>query len=152
MIDVHTQIHEENWIEVGYLLEPKTLNSPILDDELADQSTLKNLKQVRSQSLEELIRGRTYSFGGIINAKFPSYKVIPSPNNLSPNGGNYFNGGNIIEQHTLIKSFPNFKFAGFQMELPMVLTNGTRKYSTNVGKNLAACIFEYYFVNGFDSK
>ena len=141
-------MHEEEWIEIGYLLDKKIFDKSILDDSLASKSSLRNLKQMRSQSFEELIRGKTYSFGGIVNAKFPSYKAVPSPNNLSPYGGNYFNGGNIIQYHTMNFNSPSFKFAGFQMELPPSLRIGVDL--TTTGKNLAACIYEYYFVNAFD--
>ena len=123
----------------------------MLPDSLANKSTLGKLKKYSSQSFEELIRGKKYSFGGILGSKF-NYKAVPSPNNKSPGNGSYYNGGSITQMYTLINNFPNFKMAGFQMELPKVLRFGTNDYLTTVGKNLAACIYEYYWINSFNAK
>ena len=104
IVDVHGQAHPEGWIELGYLLDPSTFNNP-LKDSLASQSSLSKLKQQSSQSFEELIRGNTYSMGGILNSKFPTYKAVPSPTNSTTNGGNYYNGGYITQTYAAPGSY-----------------------------------------------
>ena len=101
----------------------------------ANKSSLGKLKKYSSQSFEELIRGETYSFGGILGSKF-NYKVVPSPNNKSPGNESYYNGGSITQMYTLINNFPNFKMAGFQMELLKVLNIFFRTRLSKIIKSL----------------
>lgn len=145
---MHCQGHPENWIELGYLLNPSAYDASVLPDKLASKSSLNRLKQASSQTFEELIRGNTYSFGAIVSNKF-GYKAVPSPKNTAPGASKYYNGGQITAMYTS-DQFKNFKMTGFQMELPCRLIKASE--APTFGKNLAAAIFNYYFLNKFDAK
>lgn len=150
MIDVHGQAHPANLIELGYIMDPSNFNLNVLPDSLASTSSLNKLKQLSSQSLEELIRGNTYSFGALLY-KNAGYQSVPSPNFKSASSDPfYYNGGPITYMYTTNSQYNQFKLAGFQMELPTLLRNGTNDTLVSIGKNLASCIYDYYYINSFD--
>jgi hypothetical protein len=53
LIDIHGQSHPEGWIELGYLLTARELDTEML----ADQSSIRQMASLKEHSFENLIRG-----------------------------------------------------------------------------------------------
>ncbi|XP_069090605.1 uncharacterized protein [Pleurodeles waltl] len=96
LVDIHGQVHPEQWIELGYTLSKASLDSGKFT---AAQSSIHRLAQDYSDvSFETLLRGER-SLGNFIEEQngINNYICVPSPKNPGPNGGNYFAGGYITE-------------------------------------------------------
>jgi len=147
LIDVHGQAHPEQRIELGYCLNSKTLNQANLSNTL--NSTVSKLRQLNGYkySVEDVIRGSSVSLGGIIQKKF-GYNACPSPTQ-KPDNSSYFSGGYTV--YTWSSMVPStFNMNAIQIEFPSYMRNATT-YSV-YGKNIASCIFDYYYLHGLDKR
>ena len=147
LIDIHGQAHPEQRIEVGYCISPNTLNQPLLSDTL--RSTVSKMRQLNGNkyNLEEMIRGSSVSLGGIIQNKF-GYPTCPSPTQ-KPDASDYFLGGYTVQ--TWGSYYPSvYNMNAIQIEFPSSMRN-TTTYSL-YAKNVASCIFDYYFIHALDKR
>lgn len=95
-LEIHGQIHSEQWVELGYTLPGKTLNSKLYT---AQQTSIRNLAEKlinENFTMQDLIYG-PHSLGGLLSAE--GYTVVPSPQNPGPFGKKYFTGGYNTEEH-----------------------------------------------------
>ncbi len=58
LIDIHGQSHPEGWIELGYLLTARELDTEML----ADQSSIRQMASLKEHSFENLIRGERIEY------------------------------------------------------------------------------------------
>ena len=56
LIDIHGQTHAEGWIELGYLLSAKELDTKVF----AYQSSIRQMASLSKYSFEDLLRGKFY--------------------------------------------------------------------------------------------
>lgn len=76
---------------MGYLLSKYKLdNNAVLPDSMAPISSLERVHLNTGVSLEDLVRGNNSIGAFLQNA---GYDSVPSPTNMSPNGGKYYSGG-----------------------------------------------------------
>ena len=153
LLDIHGQGHPEGFIELGYNLTSKNLAN--FSPDLAGKSSIKKLASLSGQKFVELIRGNTYSLGGIIENNFKgllssnanSYNggVVPSPNHPSPDLNSEYYSGGFISSNYVSASNSVYRLNAIQIELPSAF----RKVDFIANsKILANCIFEYYTKNG----
>ena len=96
VIDIHGQSHEEQRIELGYLLSSSELrmnNSIINSIDFTNQSSVKSLLNNNFNNLEltDLLSGES-SLGNLLNVK--GYASVPSKEDIAPKEGElYFSGG-----------------------------------------------------------
>lgn len=57
VIDLHGQCHQENWIELGYLLSSNDLSKNLNTNYARNKSSLTCLADETNESIESLIRG-----------------------------------------------------------------------------------------------
>ena len=86
VIDIHGQSHEEQRIELGYLLSSSELrmsNSTINSSDFVNQSSVKSLLNNNSNNLEltDLLSGES-SMGNLLNIK--DYASVPSKEGYCP--------------------------------------------------------------------
>jgi hypothetical protein len=118
------------------------------------KSTIRKLVSLSNQTFEELIRGNTYSLGGIIqkhfstvaapNSSYYNGGVVPSPGHLSPASDTLYYNGGFISYNYASQSNSIYRLNGIQLELPY--TFRTQNFVQNA-KTLASAIFEYYSKN-----
>ena len=140
LVDLHGQSHPEDWIEIGYLIRAHDLDHAPLNN-ASLHSSLHCLASHSTRTLEELIRSRDYSMGGLLEKKF-NMRVVPSPSHKSPNGANYYSGG-FITQH-----YSN-QLNAFQIELPYSMRSNETSVKLNA-KRVASAIYDFYFIHNFD--
>lgn len=119
-----------------------------LKEKLAKSSSINRLAALSEQPFTTLVRGSSYSLGGIIQAKF-NLRVVPSPNHVGPHGANYYSGG-FITEHYSSKEMAKYRLNCIQIELPASMRHDASVVEVNA-KKIASCLFDYYFVNSFDS-
>ena len=138
LIDIHGQSHPEGWIELGYLLTSSELNSTSNLIDPFQKYSLNSLAAKSNYSFEDLIR-RNVSLGGIMQLKH-NLKVVPSPEYLSPNGGNYYSGGFITKEYSTFSK--KARINAIQIESPYSLRvdGAIENYSDKVANS----IFEFY--------
>lgn len=56
IIDMHGQIHKENWIELGYLLRPADLSKE-LSTFCRKKSSIRLMSEESKEALEDVVRG-----------------------------------------------------------------------------------------------
>lgn len=130
LLDLHSQEHEENWIELGYLITSRqlakgkySLNTSSLSSSLA-----------KLFSSKELITGEK-SLGYFL-MKYP-YHATPSPMFPSPSEQSYYEWGYTIEEYGRMGNF-----SAIMIESPSKeLHNLTKLYF--YAKALASAIREY---------
>ncbi|TFK08512.1 protein kinase C-binding protein 1 [Platysternon megacephalum] len=95
IVDIHGQMHPEQWVELGFTLSKASLNSGKFS---ASGSSICYLAiQVHSVSFETLLRG-SRSLGKFIDEQDNNwYLCVPSPTNPKPKTGSYYNGGFIMK-------------------------------------------------------
>ena len=146
LIDLHGQSHEEDWIELGYLLSASKLDKELLKKHIK-KSSIQVLANESNFKFESLIRGVNISLGGIMENKF-NWKVVPSPSNPSPGSSNYYSGGYITERYTSL-DFLKYRINSIQLELPASMRDeATHEF---YAKQIAECIFDFYCLHSFDS-
>ena len=138
VLDMHGQSHKEGWIELGYLIYSKYLDR--LDNGMSKKSSIKTLTQRAGDmmppvSFIELISGNA-SLGGYLQKE--EYSVVPSPSNLSPNGGGYYSGGYITRAYG---SLSGGAIDAIQIESPRTLRG--RYNGPDYAKHLASAIYEF---------
>ena len=144
LIDIHGQSHSESWIELGYLISSAELSSSSNLTDYFRTSSINSLASKSSFSFDDLIRG-SVSLGGILYSKY-NYKVVPSPQHLSPNGGNYYSGGFITREYSL--SSRKTRINAIQIESPYALRVDTQ--IENYALNVAQSIYDFYILHGLD--
>lgn len=105
-IDLHGHGHQQQRLELGYLLSAAALaqdDTRLDGDGNATRSSLRTVPG--ASSFSALVRGRT-SLGGLLGSRFPS---VPSPAIPSPGSDPYFGGGYSTARHTA-------HIAGLQIE------------------------------------
>lgn len=145
ILDIHGNSHEEQWIELGYLLTKSDLENEKLSNSL--NTSIRSLASKSYLSLEEMIRGEKVSLGSLIESK-SNFKVVPSPGYKSPKGGNYYSGGFITEFHGSFYDISK-RLNSIQIELPIWMR--TDKYIDLSAKHLARAIFEFYQLHSLNS-
>ncbi|KAH1173331.1 hypothetical protein KIL84_017170 [Mauremys mutica] len=94
IVDIHGQMHPEQWIELGFTLSKASLNSGKFS---ASGSSIRYLaNQAHSVSFETLLRGSRSLSKFIEDQDNNQYLCVPSPTNPKPKTGNY-NGGYITK-------------------------------------------------------
>ena len=122
-----------------------------LKPSLANESSINKLASLSSnKTFEDLIRGKKYSLGGIIQTKY-NFKVVPSPTFPKPNKGNYYSGGFITQKYSSAK-MSQYRLNAIQIELPSDLRHGTISQIIEDSKKLADSIFDFYFMNSFQQE
>ena len=132
LIDIHGQAHPEGWIEVGYLIPTRDLNTGSLH---ARVSSIRSLAARSSTSFTRLIRGSS-SIGGRLDAA--GYSVVPSPEFPSPNTAHYYKGGYTIRQYG---SRGGGNVDAIQLEMPRSLRG--RDESPDYAEDLAAILVDF---------
>ncbi|CAF1280339.1 unnamed protein product [Rotaria sordida] len=130
LFDIHSQDHEEGWVELGYMLSSRQLstkNYTLKSSSLASYlTTLFNPK--------ELISGNK-SLGYFIT-KY-KYLAVPSPTFPSPLNHSYFEWGYTIEEYGRY-----YNFSAIMIESPSnQLLNRTKLYM--YAKSLALALHDY---------
>ena len=143
VIDIHGQSHEEQRIELGYLLSSSELrmnNLSINSSDLKNESSIKSLLNNNSYHLEltDLLTGES-SMGNLLSLK--GYASVPSKDEIAPQEGElYFSGGYNTAKYG---SRDNGSVDAIQVELNM---NGVRNTSENrsvFSKNFAEVLISY---------
>ncbi|RNA38969.1 pglyrp1 isoform X3 [Brachionus plicatilis] len=145
ILDIHGNSHEEQWIELGYLLKKSDLENDKLSNSL--NTSIRSMASKSFLSLEEMIRGEKVSLGSLIETK-SNIKVVPSPGFKSPKEGNYYSGGFITECHGSFYDTSK-RLNSIQIELPMWMR--TDKYIEFSAKHIAKAIFEFYELHSLNS-
>ena len=143
VIDIHGQSHEEQRIELGYLLSSSELkmdNSTINSSSFKNESSVRSLlnKNLGELKLTDLLSGE-FSIGSLLSQK--GYASVPSKEVIAPKEGElYFSGG----YNTAIYGSRNSgSVDAIQIELNM---NGVRNTDENrsvFSKNFAEVIISY---------
>lgn len=110
-IDLHGHAHQEQRLELGFLLDAKQL--ALTDAELraanwGAQSSLRRLLEGRAEKFPELLRGAR-SFGALLESE--GFLTAPSPTQPSPRAP-FFRGGYSVVRHAAEAE----QFAGLQIE------------------------------------
>ncbi len=144
-IDLHGHRHEEQRVELGYLISGSQLNT---SDEALDQdpkylrlTSVKELDQRSPQSFSALIRG-PQSLGAMLEAH--GFRSIPSPSKPSPGKAIYFSGSYDVAAHG---SRDGGSISAIQVECPW---NGVRDTSNNqrrFAKALATALGDYFRIH-----
>ncbi len=102
LIDVHSQSHPLQRLELGYNLSTATLNKNSFSTSDKNSSCVRELANRTRVSFEELIRG-SFSLGTLIGLRgYPSVPSLDLPNPGKTTGGgdnDYFSGGYTVEIH-----------------------------------------------------
>jgi hypothetical protein len=149
LLDIHGQTHKEQRIELGYLLSGADLNKANLDSNLINKSSIARLASLSNQKFEELIRGSSFSLGGIIQKKL-NLNVIPSPDVPGPLNTQYYTGGFITSYYSSAE-MSDYRLNCIQLELPSNFRHGSKDKITENAKHLAECIFEFYTKNSLNN-
>lgn len=145
ILDIHGNSHEEQWVELGYLLKKGDLEIDRLSNSLS--TSINSISSKSFLSLEEIIRGENVSLGSLIEKK-SKIKVVPSPGFRSPQEGNYYSGGFITEYHGSFHDISK-RLNTIQIELPLWMR--TDKYIELSAKQMAAAIFDFYHIHSLNS-
>jgi len=144
-IDIHGHSHTENWIELGYVISGKKLNTR---DYKANETSIHKLHEKlisrgRHVSIQQLVSGPC-SFGGLLSA-IDGYSdmVVPSPKHPGPGTGQYFSGGYNVVRHG---SRNGGEFDGIQIESPLNkrMPAERDKYAEAVGSAVVEFLQLYY--------
>ena len=99
LLDLHTNGHDEGWVELGFGLTGSDLNlnsDQLNQTQYFGKTTLHGLILNSKHSFIEIIRGPS-SLGGFLNSA--GIKVVPSPQFPGPKSGGYFDGGYNVRKH-----------------------------------------------------
>lgn len=115
-IDLHGHRHDQQCVELGYLLVAGQLamRDQQLDSAVQfSETSIGLLLQEKEVSLSASIRGDG-SFGAFLEKQ--GYASVPSNRRPAPTGKQYFSGGYNLERHS---SFSGGLLCGIQVETPM---------------------------------
>ena len=144
IVDIHGQAHPENWVEIGYIIRKNELDLPLLPNSLNSSVAIMSALSTK-YSLDEIIRGDA-SLGGLMQKKY-NLKVVPSPHYPSPGQSNYYNGGHITSTHGSYYPSP-YSVNALQIEIPKAMRADDTFQS--YAKQIAACLFDFYWIHSFD--
>jgi len=144
-LDIHGHSHSENWIELGYSVPAKKLNT---GDYIASETSIHTLhEKLRSEghhiNIQQLVSG-PHSFGGLLSAiNGYSDVVVPSPRHPGPGTGQYFSGGYNVVRHG---SRNGGEIDGIQIESPISrrMPAEREKYAEDVGCAIVEFLQLYY--------
>ena len=135
-LDIHGQVHPEKWVELGYTLSGAILDSKEYTPNNTSVWSLAKRRIGPGLTLEDLIYG-PWSLGGLLATE--GYNSVPSPQNPSPGGKNYYTGGYITIHH-------GSKFGGAIDAIQIECPEHVRKDKT-AGKEfsagLARAVYKY---------
>ena len=144
-LDIHGHSHDENWIELGYLVPGRKLNT---GDYNASETSIHRLhEKLRSSghhiTIQQLVSG-PHSFGSLLSA-IDGYSdiVVPSPRHPGPGAGQYFSGGYNVVRHG---SRNAGEIDGIQIESPICqrMPAERDKYAEAVGCAVVEFLQLYY--------
>jgi len=144
-LDIHGHSHDENWIELGYVVPGRKLNA---GEYSASETSIHRLHEKLHSgghhiSIQELVSGPR-SFGGLISA-VDGYSdiVVPSPRHPGPGTGQYFSGGYNVVRHG---SRNGGEIDGIQIESPIGrrMPAEREKYAEAIGCAIAEFLQLYY--------
>jgi len=144
-IDLHGHRHNQQFIELGYLLVTGQLS---LSDQQLDSTVQPSETSVglllhdRTASLSTCIRGNE-SFGALLEKH--GYASVPSNYRPSPTGKQYFSGGYNLERHS---SFSGGRMCGIQVETPMSVRESTEQRK-KFAEVFEEAVMEFLKENGF---
>jgi hypothetical protein len=98
-LDIHGHGHENQRLELGYLLSATDLARPdseLEETQFAAKSSIRALAEESSSGLSEPLRGED-SLGEILVRK--GYPAVPSQSDPHPQGASYFSGGYSTARH-----------------------------------------------------
>ena len=151
--DIHAHRHNEQRIELGYLLESEILvfDDADLDDPLfIEKSSIRNLMKRTPYTFSEIIRGDE-SLGALFERH--GYTTVPSPGIKEPGTEFFFSGGYNTANHG---SQPGNNFDGIQIELNDVGVRDTEENIQKFTENFVNIIHQYliwhYAFDILDSK
>ncbi|MDA8016705.1 MAG: N-formylglutamate amidohydrolase [Thermoanaerobaculia bacterium] len=139
-LDIHGHGHRTPWIELGYLLVTKVLNSSDrkLDNPwIRSRMSLRALAASTSAPLSELVRGST-SLGAMLERR--GYRTVPSPGDPGPGRADYFNGGYSTLRHG---SYHDGTVSSIQLEHPTRGVLDTEDNRQRYARQLAGILVEY---------
>ena len=143
VIDIHGQSHEEQRIELGYLLSSSNLrmnNSIINSLDFINNSSVKGLLNNNSDNLKltDLLSGES-SMGTFLTQK--GYASVPSNEDVAPKQGElYFSGGYNTANYG---SRDGGEIDAIQIELNMIGVRDTNENRTLFSQELAEVLLEY---------
>lgn len=141
-IDLHGHRHEEERVELGYLLTSPMLNQG--DDELESNKKFRLLSSVRdlstrtTASFTDLIRG-PQSLGALLESQ--GFKSVPSPQKPHPSTAPYFSGAYTIAEHG---SRDSGTISAIQIECPWRGVRDTEKNQRKFAQALAVVLGDYF--------
>ena len=97
--DMHGHGHDEQRLELGYLLSADRLNRPdasLNELSIVQMTSVREIGRTRPDTFAEVIRGAT-SLGGFLEAE--GVRAVPGPSEPSPGGDPYFSGGYSTRRH-----------------------------------------------------
>ena len=138
-LDLHGQVHCEEWVELGYLITGEQLNNQNFTS--AESSIRALAKRMCRDETEfvDILYGHK-SFGALLEQN--NYKTIPSPTITCPNEGNYFSGRYNITRHG---SRSGGVMDAIQIETPRYLRN--KEHCPQYAQALAKCIYSFLQTN-----
>lgn len=95
-LDIHGTTHSEGWVELGYYISARNLDSTDPSKRKPNYSSIRHLASRAGISFDNLLHN-TNSLGARIMAH--GYKAVPSDTYTGPNGGNYYGLGYSIKKH-----------------------------------------------------
>jgi hypothetical protein len=141
-IDLHGHRHEEERVELGYLLPSTVLNMSDKDLESEDQyrlmSSVRELDTRSSTTFAKLIRGQD-SLGAMLENE--GFKSVPSPQKPFPGRAPYFSGAYTIAAHG---SRDSGTISAIQIECPWRGVRDTEKNQRKFAQALARVLGDYF--------
>jgi len=146
-LDIHGHSHGENWIELGYLVPGRKLDT---GDYNASETSIRKLHEKLLSNghhitIQQLVSG-PHSFGGLLSA-IDGYSdiVVPSPRHPGPDAGQYFRGGFNVLRHGSRNEDGN-EIDGIQIESPICrrMPAEREKYAEAVGCAVVEFLQLYY--------
>tara|TARA_B100000767_G_scaffold274049_1_gene305916 strand:+ start:484 stop:1404 length:921 start_codon:yes stop_codon:yes gene_type:complete len=143
VIDIHGQSHEEQRIELGYLLSSSDLrmNNPIINSlDFKNKSSVKGIlnNNLNNLKLIDLLSGE-FSMGNFLTLK--GYASVPSKEDIAPKQGElYFSGGYNTATYG---SRDSGSVDAIQIELNMIGVRDTSENRTIFSKDFAEVLITY---------
>ena len=145
LIDIHGQVHVENYTELGYTVSKQVLQQNLRDN---TPTSISAIKKLHSITTNDLIKGK-FSLGNEIEQVVSDvrWKPFPSPKHprLMPSSANYFSGGYTIQSYG---SKISDNLNAIQIEFPRFLRD---EYKTTAEK-MSHAIYNFYQKNNLGMK
>jgi len=139
VLDFHGHAHEENIIELGYLISGENLNK----SKLSGPTSISSLVDRSPYYGADLIIGSA-GLGAEIEGQ--GYSAVPSPKKACPGKDKYFSGGTIIQRYG---SRDGGKVDAIQIEMPKDLRKdlgleARTKFAKKLGRAIAIFFQKHY--------